>query len=46
MFSGLFHEMEPSEIAATLSCLIYDEKNTDGNFIIKNEKLAKSFSLV
>ena len=46
MFSGVFSEMEPNEIAALLSDLVHDEKNTTEKQSIKNEKLAKYFSIL
>ena len=40
MFSGMFQDMDPSELAALLSCLVYDERNSDMNYTFKNQKLA------
>lgn len=44
MFSGVFQDLEPAQIAALLSCLVFDEKVNDMNFQIKNEKLATLFT--
>ncbi len=46
MFSGIFNDLEPSQIAAVLSCLVFDEKNNEMNFTIKNEKLAALFQQI
>jgi len=36
MFSGLFNDMEPNQIAALLSCMIHDENSGQDKQIIKN----------
>ena len=44
MFAGILNEMEPNEIAAILSVLVYDEKSSaEGGklIVIKNERLNK-----
>lgn len=43
MFSGLLTDLDPNEIAALLSVLVHDEKSSDTNVNIKNEKLAKAY---
>lgn len=44
MFSGVFQDLEPAQIAALLSCLVFDEKVNEMNFQLKNEKLATMFA--
>ena len=44
MFSGVFQELEPAQIAALLSCLVFDEKVNEMNFQMKNEKLGNLFA--
>ena len=44
MFSGMFNDLEPIEIASLLSCVVHDENSTEANTNIKSEKLAKSFA--
>ena len=46
MFSGVFNEMTPSEIAALMSCMVYDEKTDDVNANFKNERLTQAFDIL
>ena len=46
MFSGVFNEMSPSEIAALMSCMVYDEKTDDVNSNFKNERLTQAFDIL
>lgn len=46
MFSGVFNEMSPSEIAALMSCMVYDEKTDDVNANFKNERLTQAFDIL
>lgn len=43
MFSGIFNDMEPSEIAALLTSLVHDEKSNSEKISIKNERIAKFY---
>ena len=38
--------MEPSEIAALLTCLVHDEKSGNDKITVKNEKLRLLFSVL
>lgn len=44
MFSGIFNDLDPHEIAALLSCVVHDENSADSNVNIKNEKLSKAYA--
>lgn len=44
IFSGLFGEIEPNEVAGLLSSLVHDESANNEKFGIKNEKLAKFYA--
>ena len=46
MFTGVFNEMNPSEIAALMSCLVYDERSDDQNANLKNERLIQAFDIL
>jgi len=46
MFTGVFNEMSPSEIAALMSCLVYDERSDDQNANLKNERLIQAFDIL
>jgi superfamily II RNA helicase len=42
----MFNDLEPSQIAALLSCLVFDERNNEMNFTIKNERLTELFQQI
>ena len=46
MFTGVFNEMEPSEIAALMSCLVYDEKTDETVTQFKNERLTQALDIL
>ncbi len=46
MFTGVFNEMTPAEIAALMSCLVYDERSDDQNANLKNERLIQAFDVL
>lgn len=40
IFSGFFNDLEPSEIAAVMSCMVHDESGADkAKFMLKNDTL-------
>lgn len=44
MFSGFFNNLQPSEIAAIMSCMIHDESGADkAKFIFKNDTLKAAY---
>ena len=44
VFSGFFNNLQPSEIAAVMSCMVHDESGADkAKFILKNEVLSISY---
>ena len=45
MFTGVLNEMEPSEIAALMSCMVYDEKTDEVSANLKNERLTQAFDI-
>lgn len=45
MFTGVLNEMEPSEIAALMSCMVYDEKTDEAGANLKNERLTQAFDI-
>lgn len=45
MFTGVLNEMEPSEIAALMSCMVYDEKTDEVTAHLKNERLTQAFDV-
>ena len=46
MFTGVFNEMQPNEIAALMSCLVYDERSDDQVSNLKNERLIQAFDVL
>lgn len=46
MFTGVFNEMEPAEIAALMSCMVYDEKTDETAPNFKNDRLAQAFDIL
>jgi len=46
MFTGVFNEMEPSEIAALMSCLVFDERSDDMTVNFKNERLTQALDIL
>jgi len=46
MFTGVFNEMEPAEIAALMSCLVYDERSDDMTVNFKNERLTQALDIL
>ncbi len=46
MFTGVFNEMEPNELAALMSCLVYDEKSDDMVTNFKNERLTQALDIL
>ena len=43
LFSGIFQDIDPYQIAALCSCLVYTDANSEGK-LTKDEKLAAPFN--
>ena len=47
LMSGFFHNLQPSEIAAVISCMVHDESGADkSKFILKNDVLNDAYQRI